>query len=47
MAGNIIRSNTYQAFFPLVSVACIYLVIVMVLTALVNKLERKLKKNER
>ena len=47
MAGNIIRSNTYQAFFPLIGVACIYLVIVMVLTAGVRKLERSMKKNER
>lgn len=47
MAGNIIRSNTYQAFFPLISVACIYLVIVMILTAGVKKLERSMKKNER
>lgn len=47
MGGNIIRSNTYQAFFPLITVAIIYLVIVMVLTAGVNKLERRLKKNER
>ncbi len=47
MAGNIIRGNTFQAFFPLVSVAIIYLVIVMILTAGVNKLERSLKKNER
>lgn len=47
MAGNIIRSNTYQAFFPLVAVAIIYLIIVVALTAGVNKLERSLKKNER
>lgn len=47
MAGNIIRGTTYQAFFPLITVACIYLLIVMVLTMGVNKLERSLKKNER
>lgn len=47
MAGNIVRSNTYQAFFPLVSVAVIYLFIVMILTMGVNKLEKRLKKNER
>lgn len=47
MGGVIIRSNTYQAFFPLISVALVYLVIVMVLTAGVNRLERSLKKNER
>lgn len=47
MGGNIIRGITYEAFFPLITVACIYLVIVMILTAGVNKLERSLKKNER
>ena len=47
MAGNIIRSNTYQAFLPLITVAAIYLVIIMLLTAGVRKLEKNLKKNER
>ena len=47
MAGNIIRGNTYQAFFPLIAVAIIYLIIVLVLSAGVTKLERSLKKNER
>ncbi len=47
MAGNIIRGITYEAFFPLVSVACIYLLIVVVLSSFVSKLERSLKKNER
>lgn len=47
MAGNIIRSNTYQAFLPLLTVAAIYLVIVMILSAGVRKLEKNLKKNER
>ena len=47
MGGNIIRGITYEAFFPLITVACIYLVIVMILSAGVNKLERSLKKNER
>lgn len=47
MAGNIIRSNTYQAFLPLITVAVVYLVIVMLLTAGVQKLEKNLKKNER
>ena len=47
MAGNIIRSNTYQAFLPLITVAVVYLIIVMVLSAGVQKLEKNLKKNER
>lgn len=47
MAGNIIRSNTYQAFFPLIAVAIVYLAMVMLFSAGVRKLEKNLKKNER
>ena len=47
MAGNIVRGLTYEAFFPLVSVACIYLLIILILSAFVSKLEKNLKKNER
>ena len=45
--GDIIRSITYDAYLPLILVALIYLTIVLVLTHLVNKLERRLRKNER
>lgn len=45
--GDIIRSRTYEAFMPLIAVALIYLVLVMILTAGVNRLERKLRANER
>lgn len=45
--GDIIRSITYDAYLPLLSVAAIYLVMVMVLTFLVKKLERRLRTNER
>ena len=45
--GNIIISNTYEAFMPYIAVAIIYLIIVIILTAFVNKLERRLRKNER
>lgn len=41
--GDIIRSRTYEAFLPLISVAIIYLIIVMFLTMLVEKLERRLR----
>ena len=44
---NIVRGLTYEAFFPLVSVACIYLFIILILSAFVSKLEKNLKKNER
>ncbi len=47
MAGNIIRGNTYQAFFPLIAVAVIYLIMVTLFSAGVRKLEKNLKKNER
>ncbi len=45
--GDIIRGRTFSAFMPLIAVALIYLIIVMVLTWLVGKLERSLRKNER
>ncbi len=45
--GDIIRSQTYAALFPLLAVAVIYLVIVVFLTYLVGKLERRLRNNER
>ena len=44
--GDIIRSQTYNAFLPLIAVALIYLLVVIVLTKLLELLERKLKKNE-
>ncbi len=46
-AGNSIRAATYSAFMPLVTVALIYLVMVMGLSKLVKILERKLRNNER
>ena len=45
-AGDIIRSQTYTAFLPLLAVAAIYLCIVMLFTALLGKLERRLKRSE-
>lgn len=45
--GDIIRSRTYEAFLPLIAVALIYLVIVMILTNLVGRLERRLRTSER
>ncbi|MGN1051295.1 MAG: amino acid ABC transporter permease [Acutalibacteraceae bacterium] len=44
--GNLIRSRTYEAFFPLITVAVIYLCIVLILTYLLNKLERRLRQSE-
>lgn len=45
-AGDIIRSNTYEALVPLVSVALVYLVLVMIMTSLVSRLERRLKREK-
>ena len=44
--GDIITSNTYNAFLPLIAVALIYLVMVLGLQALVGKLERRLRKSD-
>lgn len=46
-AGNAIRAATYSAFMPLVTVAIIYLIMVLALSKLVSLLERKLRSNER
>lgn len=45
--GDIIRSRTYDAFYPLVGVALIYLVLVLVFTKLLSLLERRLHQSER
>ena len=45
--GDIIRSNTYDAFLPLIAVAIIYLIIVVGLSSLVSRLEQKLKTDGR
>ena len=45
--GDIIRSQTYEAFIPLVAVAFVYLIIVELLTVLVGKWEKSLRKTER
>lgn len=45
--GDIIRGRTFSAFMPLLAVALIYLIIVMLLTYLTGKLERRLRTSER
>ena len=45
--ANLIRSRTYEAFYPLIALAVIYLAIVMLLSWGVGLLERRLRKNER
>ena len=44
--GDIIRSQTYDAFLPLIAVALIYLAVVMFLSHLLGRLEKRLKRNE-
>ncbi|MBR4880855.1 MAG: amino acid ABC transporter permease [Clostridia bacterium] len=46
-AGNAIRAATYSAFMPLVTVAIIYLIMVLALSKLVSLLEKRLRNNER
>lgn len=46
-AGNAIAGRTYSYFMPLITVALVYLVIVIVLTKLVSILERRLRSSER
>ena len=46
-AGDIIRGVTFTPIMPLLAVALIYLVVVLLLTWLVGKLERRLRRSER
>lgn len=45
-AGDIIRSNTYEAYIPLLTIAAVYFIIVMFLTACIGQLERRLRRSE-
>ncbi len=45
-AGDLIRSRTFDAFLPLLSVAIIYLLVVMGLTKLMDRLERRLRRSD-
>lgn len=45
--ATLIQSRSYNAFMPLMAAALIYLVVVMLLTFFMNKLERRLRSNER
>lgn len=46
-AGNLIRNNTFDAFNPLMVVALTYLIIVVALTWLLGRLEKRLHKGDR
>ena len=44
--GNTIISRTYDAFFPLISVAVFYLIVVLILSFFLKKLERRLRNSD-
>ena len=44
--GNFVISRTYEAFFPLISVAIIYLTLVLILTFFQKKLEKRLRNSD-
>ncbi len=46
-AAQGIYNRTYEQMFPLMGVACIYLVLVMIFTKLLNILERRLRQGDR
>ncbi len=46
-AGDIVRSRTYSAFFPYISVAAIYLVIVLCMERILSYMERRLAQSDR
>ena len=41
-AGDIIRSNTYEAFVPLVVVAVFYFALACIMLAIMNRIRKKL-----
>lgn len=46
-AGNQIKNTTYDQINPILLVAIVYLALVMILTFIVGRVERSLRKNER
>ncbi len=44
--ANQVSSRTYEAFMPLIGAAVIYFVIIKILTIMLNKLERRLRKSD-
>ncbi|WP_249300806.1 amino acid ABC transporter permease [Feifania hominis] len=44
--GDIIRSDTYDAFMPLIAVALIYLTLVLVFTKILGHFERRLRQSD-
>ena len=46
-AGNLVRNNTFDAVNPLILVALVYLLLVVLLTQLLNLVERRLAKSDK
>ena len=46
-ASDLVRSRTLLAFFPLVSVAIVYFILVAGLSSAVNRMEKRLAKSDR
>ncbi len=46
-AGDVVRSRTFEAFFSLISVAVVYFILVMGISWLLKKAERRLAKSDR
>lgn len=46
-AGNIVRSETAQPFFSLLFVALVYFLLVMVITFVLRRVERRLRRSDR
>ena len=46
-AGNVVAGRTFNYFIPLFTVAAIYLISVIILSSLVGRVERRLRKSER
>lgn len=46
-ASDLVRSRTMQPYFPLISVALVYFLLVLGLSAVVSKLERRMAKSDR
>ena len=42
-----VQAKTYQAFMPFIGIAVVYLTVVLILTWLLGKLERRLRKSDR
>lgn len=45
--GDIIRSRTYEAFFPLIVIAIMYFAMAALLTAIVNRLDVRIDPDRR